>query len=315
MFQKGTIPSENTAAIVPSIAARNPTVISVNHLSSHQPRVSEWFQRNCKFVQFVQFLEIENPKQKVIPIRAPPYRQFSLISYFLDLANVSKREEAAVATNWTQDRPEGLTLQNWALTTRTSPVVRNQPKNDCRCSVRHSHMRVIGLWETIVPSKETGGNGKGLFPAYGNPVLQRLVSNMHFECCMLLQGTLGEMFDIFAASEKSTAWSLHWKTRSKPIGERVCPVAQLNLFSTAFGPREWTMVVFWNEKSGRQLQLIARENERDDKTNDPSPPNYTFFDDPDLPFGPGGPPAPHGSRGPPSSLAYHQDGLHLHHLL
>ena len=64
------------------------------------------------------------------------------------------------------------------------------------------------------------------------------------------------------------------------------------------------MVVFWNEISGRQPQLITPENGGDDNTNDPSPPNYTFFDDPDVPFGPGGPPAPHGPPGPPSSLAY-----------
>ena len=90
---------------------------------------------------------------------------------------------------------------------------------------------------------------------------------------MLLQGTLGEKFDIFAASEKSTARVLHWKTRSKPIGVRVCPVTQFNLSSTAFGPREWTMIVFWTEKSRRQPQLITLENEGDDNTDDPSPPN------------------------------------------
>ena len=38
---------------------------------------------------------------------------------------------------------------------------------------------------------------------------------------MLLQGTLGGDFDIFAASDESTAWMLFWKTRSRPIGVRV----------------------------------------------------------------------------------------------
>ena len=50
---------------------------------------------------------------------------------------------------------------------------------------------------------------------------------------MLLQGTLGGDFDIFAANGESTAWVLLWKTRSRPIGVRVCPVAQFNFFSTA----------------------------------------------------------------------------------
>ena len=76
--------------------------------------------------------------------------------------------------------------------------------------------------------------------------------------------------------------------RSRPIGVRVCPVAQFNFLRTAFGPHKWTMVVFWKENSGRQPQLIAPENEGDN-TNCPSPP--TFFDDTDVPYGPGGPPA------------------------
>ena len=50
------------------------------------------------------------------------------------------------------------------------------------------------------------------------------------------------------------------KPRSRPIGVRVCPVAQFNFFSTAFDPREWTTVVFWKEDSGRQPQLITPEN-------------------------------------------------------
>ena len=32
-------------------------------------------------------------------------------------------------------------------------------------------------------------------------------------------------FDIFAASSESTAWVLLWKTRSRPIGVRVCPAS------------------------------------------------------------------------------------------
>ena len=117
-------------------------------------------------------------------------------------------------------------------------------------------------------------------------VLRRIfLPNVHFQCCMLLQGTLGGDFDVFAASGESTAWVLLWKTRSRPIGVRVCPVAQFDLFSTAFDPRAWTMVVFWKEDSGRQPQLFAPENEGGDETSSPSLPNFTFFD-PDVPFRP-----------------------------
>ena len=121
---------------------------------------------------------------------------------------------------------------------------------------------------------------------------------------MILQGTLGGNFDIFDASGESTAWVLLWKTSSRPIGVRVCPVAQLNFFSTAFDPRAWTMVVFWKEILGRQLQLITPENEGGYSTNCPSPPNYTFFDDFEVPFGqqgpqPPAPPEPYEPPGPP----------------
>ena len=68
-------------------------------------------------------------KAKVISIQAPQYRQYALISDFLDLAHLSIREEAALATNWIEDRPEGLKLQNLALATMTGPVVRSLPRN------------------------------------------------------------------------------------------------------------------------------------------------------------------------------------------
>ena len=68
-------------------------------------------------------------KAKVISIQAPQYRQYALISYFLDLANLSTREEAALATNWIEDRPEGLKLQNLALATMTGPAMSSLPRN------------------------------------------------------------------------------------------------------------------------------------------------------------------------------------------
>ena len=84
---------------------------------------------------------------------------------------------------------------------------------------------------------------------------------------------------------------------------KVCPVAHFNFSSTAFDPRAWTLVVFWKENLGRQPQLITPENEGGDNTNYPSPPNVTFLDDPEVPFGPQGPlppapPEPHQCPGP-----------------
>ena len=62
------------------------------------------------------------------------------------------------------------------------------------------------------------------------------------------------------------------------------------------------MVVFWKEDSGRQLRLITPENEGEDKTSPPSPPRFTFSDDPDVPLGPPDTPlAPPGPPGPPDS--------------
>ena len=46
----------------------------------------------------------------MISIQAPQYRQHALISDFLDFANLSIKEEAALATNWIKGRPEGLKL-------------------------------------------------------------------------------------------------------------------------------------------------------------------------------------------------------------
>ena len=74
---------------------------------------------------------------------------------------------------------------------------------------------------------ESLGSGKQLI-LHGNPspfakafsphmaVLRRLfLPNMHFQCCMILEGNLGGNFDIFAASGESTAWVLLWKSPFK----------------------------------------------------------------------------------------------------
>ena len=64
----------------------------------------------------------------MIPVQAPQYRQYALISDCLDLAYLNIREEAALATNWIKYRPEGLKLQNLALSTMTGPVLSRLPK-------------------------------------------------------------------------------------------------------------------------------------------------------------------------------------------
>ena len=145
------------------------------------------------------------------------------INDFLDLADLSVQEEAALATSWIKDRPEGLSLQNLALDTMAGPVMSSLPKN-LTADVHYA-----------INKCESWGSGKQLI-LHGNPsaiaanisphmaVLRRqFLPTMHFERCMLLQGTLGGDFDIFAASSESTAWVLSWKTRSRPLGVRVCP--------------------------------------------------------------------------------------------
>ena len=143
-------------------------------------------------------------------------------------------------------------------------------------SVVHRCVRQVTIGRLWVYPREHIGNCKGFLTAYVSSSTLFL-PNMQFECCMILQGTLGGSFDIFAASGESTAWVLLWKTRSRPLGVRVCPVAQFNFFKTAFDPRAWTLVVFWKEVLERQPQLITPENEGGDNTYYPSPPNVSYL--------------------------------------
>ena len=202
-------------------------------------------------------------RAKVIPAPAPHYRQHALISDFMDLAHLSLQEEAALATNWIKNRPEGLKLQNLALATRTDRSTGSLPENltaDVHYAI-NQQVRNFGFRETIDPSRESIGICKGFFPVYGS-LSTSFLPNVHFQRCMCLQGNLGHDFDIFAASGESTAWVLLWKTDSRPLGVRVCHVAQFDFLSTALGPREWPMVVFYNEDSGRQLRLTTPEKRR-----------------------------------------------------
>ena len=123
---------------------------------------------------------------RVIAVRAPQYRQHALISDLLDLANLSVEEEAALATNWIDDRPEGLKLQNLELATMTGPVLSSLQNFDCRRAVRHWQKQVFGIRATIDPSREFIGNCKGFLPVFGSPSTSFLA-----ECVPVLCATSG----------------------------------------------------------------------------------------------------------------------------
>ena len=107
-------------------------------------------------------------RARVVSIQAPHYRQHALISDFLDLANLSTREEAALATDWIKDRPEGLKLQNLAVATMTGPAMSSLPEN-MTADVQYA----INKCESLGSGKqlilhEPIGNCSGFFPAYGS---------------------------------------------------------------------------------------------------------------------------------------------------
>ena len=157
------------------------------------------------------------------------------------LANLSIREVATLATNWIKDRPEGLKLQNLALATITGPALRSYPKNTT-VDVQHALNKCESLGAQGNNWSFTGTHRQlqMIFSPHMAVVRRHFLPNMQFECCLILQVTLGGNFNIFAASGESTAWVLLWKPRSRPIGVWVCPVAQCKFFSTAFDPRAWT---------------------------------------------------------------------------
>ena len=197
----------------------------------------------------------------MISIQSPQCRHLTLINNFLDLVNLSVREEAILATNWIKDRPDGLKA--------SEPCIGHYDRPNDEQFTENMSADV----QYAITKCESLGSGKRV-TLYGNPsaiaqdffphmpfLRRQFLPNMHLQCCMIIQCTLGGNFDVFAASGKSTAWVLLWKTRSRPIGVRVCLVDQFNFFSTAFDPRAWTIVVFWKESLGRQSQLITTENE------------------------------------------------------
>ena len=123
-----------------------------------------------------------------------------------------------------------MKLQNLALATMTGPAMSSLPKHT-KADVQYA----INKCESL-------GSGKQLI-LHGSPsaiamvfsphmaVLRRhFLPIMQIQCCMILYGTIGGNFDIFTASGEYSAWVLLWKTRSRPIGVRFCPVAQFNFF-------------------------------------------------------------------------------------
>ena len=133
-------------------------------------------------------------KARVITVPAPQYRQQALISDFLDLANLSVQEEAAVATNWSDDRPEGLRPQNLALATMAGPVMSSLLKY-LTADVQHA----IDKCESFGPGQQLILQGNpsaiaAIFPSHMAVLRRHVLPHVHFQCCMLLQGTLGGDF-------------------------------------------------------------------------------------------------------------------------
>ena len=116
--------------------------------------MGEWFLQNGKYAQFLE-------RAKVIPAQAPQCRQYALIFDFLDLANLSIQEEAALATNWIKDRPERLKQQKISLATRTGRATGSFPKNPT-ADVHYA----IHKCEQLILHGNPSAIGR-FFPAYG----------------------------------------------------------------------------------------------------------------------------------------------------
>ena len=128
-------------------------------------------------------------RAKVIPPPAPPYRQHALISYFLDLANLSIQEETALATNWIKVRSEWLKLQNLALATKTGRSTGSLPENltadvpyaISKCDSLGSGRQLIFHGNPSAPARD--------FSPHMAVLRRHILPDIHFQCCMLLQRT------------------------------------------------------------------------------------------------------------------------------
>ena len=157
------------------------------------------------------------------------------------------RESASIPTtcNWIDDRFERLKLQNLALAME-GPVMSSSPKI-LTADVQHAANKCEGgLWETIDPSGESTGNCKGfsrIWQSFDVIFCRMCISSA---ACYFRAPSVAILTSLRPVVNPLPGCSL-WKTRSRPIGVRVCPVAQFDFISTAFDPRVWTMVVFWKD--------------------------------------------------------------------
>ena len=155
------------------------------HWSCHQPRVSVWFPQIGKSAQF---LHIKSKSDSISSASASTTCAHQRLRGLC--ISKSPREQGALATNWIKERPEGLKLQNLALTTKTGPFCKQfTGKSNCR-----RPLHTINKCETL-------GSGKQLV-LHGNPsaiardfsphmavIRRHFLPNVHFQCCMSLQGT------------------------------------------------------------------------------------------------------------------------------
>ena len=139
----------------------------------------------------------------MISTQASQYRQFALISEFLDLANLSIREEAALATNWSKDRLEGLYLQNLALATITGKAIRRYPDN-VTADVQHAcnQCESFGSGKQLILHCNPSAISSDFSTAYvssSTSCFAEYAIGVLFD----ITGTLGGNFGIFAASGES----------------------------------------------------------------------------------------------------------------
>ena len=151
-------------------------------------------------------------RAKVIPAQAPQNRQCALISDFLVLANLGIQCEAPFPTKWIKERPEVLKLRNLTLATRKGRSTGNLPEN-LTADVHYA----INECESLGSRKQLilHGNPSGIardFSQHMTVLRRHFLPNVHLQCCTLLQGTLDDDFDIFAASGESTAGCSSGKT-------------------------------------------------------------------------------------------------------
>ena len=193
--------------------------------------MSEWFPRNGKSAQSLETAYLPGPCPSGVHKRKQHWPRIGI-----------------------KDRPEWLKLQNLQLAIRTGRSTDSLPEKltaDVHYAI--NKMRIFGFRETIDPSRESIGHLQGMFPRHMAVLRRHLLPNVHFQCCVLLQDTLGGDFDTFAPSGEFHCLENPLKTNWR----EGLSCSQIQLLSTAFDPREWTMVVFWKEDSGRQPQLIT----------------------------------------------------------